>query len=864
VTLATGTRLGPYEILSPLGAGGMGEVYRARDPRIGREVAVKVLPAELAADAERLRRFELEARAAGALNHPNVLVVLDVGEHGGAPYLITELLEGETLRERLDGGAMPARKAIGVAVQIARGLAAAHEKGIVHRDLKPENVFLTRDGSVKILDFGLAKVAGPVLPDQGKTLTTPPGGATGAGVVLGTAGYMSPEQVRGLPADARSDLFSLGAVLYEMLSGQRAFRRDSAVETMSSILREEPPDLDPGLKIPPSLVRVLDRCLAKDRAARFQSAPDLAFALESATLTSTSSGEAQVLQGRRYARWLPWGATVAAVLGLAWIGLGPGRAGLGRDVRVRELLKQDMNVLGARMLPGARTIFFTARRADGPFAVYSLSEQGQPIPVPGGEDAVLLDVYPNGDLLVAKPGKDGSLGSAILPSGGGTALPLPDNAVALVPWPGEANPWRIRVDRSGETPRWVFEDGARRQVYAMPATTWIENGAFDGTFRLSWDRSHLWWVERRMLVWTLAVMDRDGQVRRTPVQLPEKASRCCLSSGPAGFRASYYPFERITTVLGRVDSRSGEFKQTMELPGRFEFHEQLTNDEPLLSAESDVKEARWGKVAGGEERTIQLQVQEQVGALSTDGEALLLVRDIEEGGSVWRWDELGSVALKSGYLLGLDAHGDSALALHFDSNAAWMELLPIRSDTSSWRVPGTWVSSGPGGISENGKVCLIRGARRTEDKAEGPGFTYLFEVGSDTITQLPPEVMNAPDPEGRRTFWTAGRSWGLYDLAGRRKLLLAFEAPSNFEPRGWLAGGNEIVGLVKATPTEWELRALDLTTGNQRQLRRIQVASSAAIAEAITLKVSLNGASYAYSYPVFRPSRLFTFTTESP
>ncbi|MGB8762015.1 MAG: serine/threonine-protein kinase, partial [Candidatus Sulfotelmatobacter sp.] len=237
MALTPGTKLGPYEIVSPVGAGGMGEVYRARDARLNRDVAIKVLPAAFARDPERLRRFQQEAQAIAALNHPNILAIHDFGEHGGSPYLVTEFLEGETLRERL--GAMPLRKAIESAEQIARGLSAAHDKGIVHRDLKPENIFITRDGRVKILDFGLAKLARPESTADAATLAS----QTEPGVMLGTVGYMSPEQVKGQNADQRSDLFSLGAILYEILSGNRAFHGETSVETMSAILREDPPDL---------------------------------------------------------------------------------------------------------------------------------------------------------------------------------------------------------------------------------------------------------------------------------------------------------------------------------------------------------------------------------------------------------------------------------------------------------------------------------------------------------------------------------------------------------------------------------------------------------------------------------------------
>jgi Tol biopolymer transport system component len=318
--IPAGTQFGDCEILAPLGAGGMGEVYRARDNSLGREVAIKVLPEQLASDPERLRRFEQEARAAAALNHPNIVAVYRFGTTDGrTPYVITELLQGQTLRERLEQGAIPVRKTVDCALHMARGLAAAHDRGIVHRDLKPENIFLTRDGLVKILDFGLAKLATPLsadTQDAGATI-----GSTEPGLVLGTVGYMSPEQVRGQVADHRSDIFSLGTILYEMLSGNRVFHGPTAADTMSAILKEEPPELAVAVRnLPPALGRIVHRCLEKDPAERWQSARDLAFNLELLTRDESGSGVAIAIPAKKTVRQLVPLLTLTAMLLAAGLG----------------------------------------------------------------------------------------------------------------------------------------------------------------------------------------------------------------------------------------------------------------------------------------------------------------------------------------------------------------------------------------------------------------------------------------------------------------------------------------------------------------------------------------------------------------
>lgn len=310
--LTAGAKIDGYEVIGLLGSGGMGEVYRARDGVLKRDVAIKVLPAFVAADPQRLQRFEQEAQATAALNHPNILVIYRFGTFEGSPYLVSELLEGATLRAHLGHVPVPVRKAIDWGVQTAHGLAAAHDKGIVHRDLKPENLFVTKDGRIKILDFGLAKLIRPEASGEETTVTH----RTDPGMVMGTAGYMSPEQVRGTAVDHRADIFAFGAILYEMLAGRRAFQRSTSAETMTAILHDEPPPISQLAPVtPPALQRVVQRCLEKNPEQRFQSASDLAFALEALTETSgaalgTSGQASRPAKPSRTARWI--GGLIAA------------------------------------------------------------------------------------------------------------------------------------------------------------------------------------------------------------------------------------------------------------------------------------------------------------------------------------------------------------------------------------------------------------------------------------------------------------------------------------------------------------------------------------------------------------------------
>jgi Tol biopolymer transport system component len=460
MALTPGTRIGPYEILSPLGAGGMGEVYRAKDTRLGRDVALKILPESFARDSDRLRRFEQEARAVAALNHANILAIHDIGQHDGSPFLVSELLEGESLRALLDHRALSQRKTIEYGVQIAHGLAAAHDKGIVHRDLKPENIFVTKDGRIKILDFGLAKLAQKAGAERDDATFT--GSQTSAGMVMGTASYMAPEQVRGEPADPRTDIFAFGAVLYEMLSGVRAFGRDTTAETMTAVLKDDPPEFsDPAHLVSPGMERIVRRCLEKSPEQRFQSARDLSFALSalSGTDSSTITRAAGTPRRTQLLPWLAGGLALVVVAAGTWF--------------VARRPQPTTRMQFAVAVPDEMPVSHMALSADGTMLAFVSPEESTGLPMlyvqrvgspsvsllPGTQgasfpfwspDATYLGFFANGKLqkMAASGGTPQVLATALAARGGSWGS---KNVIIYAP-DAQSPIWRVNVDGSGRAP----------------------------------------------------------------------------------------------------------------------------------------------------------------------------------------------------------------------------------------------------------------------------------------------------------------------------------------------------------------------------------------------------------------------------
>ena len=693
--LAVGSAVGPYEIVAPIGAGGMGEVYRARDRRLGRDVALKVLPPSVSGDPDRLRRFKQEARATGALNHPNVAAVYDIGAHEGSPYIISELLEGETLRTRMGGVPLPLRKAREYSVQIARGLAAAHDKGIVHRDLKPENLFVTKDGQVKILDFGLAKLAdrGPSFRATGGTsllslLKTDTG--TMPGTVLGTAGYMSPEQVEGLPADHRSDIFSLGAVIFEMVTGQRAFKAPTAVETLTAILREDPLQSStgtvPGLTL--GLERVLRHCLEKRPDERFQSARDVAFALEAISSgEATGSGVAlarPLSKRRRMAVLLAASIVAAAGLGV----IAGNRLGEAPPPSFRQLTFRLGGISSARFTPDGQTIVYSAAWENNPWELFSIRSQGGSSQPLGHLRARILSISSSDELaiLLPPPGAPmGGTGAIFGWTSGGTLARVPLAAGGV---PREILEDALDADwapdgQSLAVTRWL--EGKYRLEFPVGKPLYQSDDAIL-TLRVSPDGERVAFLQALAShgyltnTFFVGVVDRAGNHK--------ELSRGWWLTGMAWSHSGKevwfaVPDERGATEL-RAVTLAGKERLVGRFPGFAGFAD-VSSDGRALILDDNGRFFVFARAPGeASDRNLSFHEDSKVTDLSADGRTLLLSASNLGGGrdyGVYLRGTDGSPAVRLGDGFGYGLSPDGRWVLSFRVSGARLEflLLPTRA-----------------------------------------------------------------------------------------------------------------------------------------------------------------------------------------
>jgi Tol biopolymer transport system component len=720
----------------------MGEVYRARDTRLDRIVAIKVLPASFAADPDRLQRFEREARTVAALSHPNILAVHDIGTHDGTPYMVTELLEGETLRERLRGGVVSARKAVEIAIQVARGLAAAYDKGIIHRDLKPENIFLTKDGLVKILDFGLAKTArsgsGPNSSVQ--TLTSADLSLTEAGQVLGTAGYMSPEQVRGIAIDHRSDIFVFGAILYEMLTGQRAFRRDTAAETMTAILKEDLPELtEVNRSIPPTLDRIVRHCLEKNTDQRFQSARDLAFDLESLSPGSSSSMGtiAQPTAVQRMRRFqLPIAVLLVALA--AWLGYMIGhKAKTSSEVTYHQVTFRKGTVLSARFAPDNRTVIYSAAwsgMAPELFSTRADSIESRPL---GLTQVDLFGISSTGELAVSvKPtalagffGTQGTLGRT--PLTGGTAPREMLENVEWSDWSPDGS--RLLVVRTvGNENRIEYPVG--KVIYKLSVPGWISHP------RISRDGKQIAFCEhlrRGDDRGSIIVIDSDGENAKS---FGNFSSLYGLAWAPKNDEVWFTADPTTTTIARRLMAvnMSGTFRLLAAAPGDLTLHDVSADGTAIISIDDRERKIFFSGSPGAEDRELTWLDRAVLVDISPDGKQVVFHEGGKGGGSLGtiflrKTDGAAAVRLGEGY----------AIALSPDQK--WVLALTETSPRHRWLIPtgaGEVTELKLAGIENIVPLGFAADSRRVVVMANEPGHQardYMFDPDSGKLQPLTPE-----------------------------------------------------------------------------------------------------------------------------
>ena len=752
--LASGTKLGPYEIQSPLGAGGMGEVYRARDSRLDRIVAVKVLPASFAADADRLRRFEQEARSVAALNHPNILAVHDIGTHDGTPYMVCELLEGETLRTRLHGGVLSARRAVELALQIAEGLAAAHEKGIVHRDLKPENIFITKDGRVKILDFGLAKIApaGPAA-NAAQTLTSVQVALTEAGQVLGTAGYMSPEQVRGMTVDHRSDIFAFGAIFFEMLSGKRAFSRDTAAETMTAILKEDPPELtELNRNISPALERIARHCLEKSPDQRFQSARDLAFDLDALSKHSGSSvGQVAKPSSMQNLRRFQVPITVLLVAIAAGLGYMLGhRQKPSSEVTYHQLTFRKGTVLSARFAPDNRTIIYAAAWGGSPPELFSTRQDSIESRPVGLNQVDLLGISSQGEMAVSLkpatlPGLFGTVGTlGRTPLTGGTA---PREVLENVEWsdwsPDGSSSLVVRTVNKDNR----IEYPVGKVVYKVAAPTWISHPRIsrDGK-RIAFCLHPVRGDDRG----SITIINADGSNVKS---FGDFASLYGLAWSPKDDEVWFTADPTVTTIARRLMAvtLSGAFRLLAAAPGDLTLHD-VSADGTAVIAIDDRERKIFFTDAQTPERELTWLDRAVLDAVSPDGKQVVFHEGGKGGGSrgtifLRKTDGSAAVRLGEGYALALSPDQKWVLA-NIPSNPPHASLIPTGA--------GEAIDLKPIGVENLVPSGFAADSHRVVFLANEPGHEvrfYSFDPASSKLQPLTAEgTRGAVTPDGKFLF----------------------------------------------------------------------------------------------------------------
>jgi serine/threonine protein kinase len=838
-----GTRLGPYEIVALLGAGGMGEVYRARDTRLHRDVAIKILPAEVADDPDRRARFEREARAVAALSHPNILAIFDVGVAERVTYVVTELLDGQSLRERLAAGPLAPRKAIDIGVQIAHGLAAAHEKGIVHRDIKPENVFVLADGRAKILDFGLARTTTDAAAETETRGTDP-------GVVMGTVGYMAPEQVRGQAIDARTDLFALGAVLHEMLSGRRAFQRETTADTMSAILREDPPELTTTRPdISPAIGRIIGHCLEKQPAERFQSARDVAFAL--AALSESGSAPLRVGEGepsadrRQTRRWIrPVAAGIAVGTALTASMFAGLRLMTGPPPQPRYTLKtfEPQTIFGARFLPDGSTIAYTRLVGNKAHVVLARPDSRTPEPI-SGPNTMLLSVSKSGELAVLT---DVAMDQVVMITGtlarmaiGGAPRPIRER-VRTADWGPDGTSLAV-VQAAG---------GRDRLEYPLGTVLYETSGAI-AAIRVSPDGESVAFSDNPLRGddrgW-IKVVDRAGHVRTLAGEHESQQGLAWTPDGVSVVFSAYIggaqPFWARTVMSAPASGRRSS-GVVLETPGGL-MAEDVSARGDLLATRTDLVARIMVQVPGAaSERDLSWQTESIFPILSANG-GFVVFHYIGQRASydiaLRKTDGSPAFRVGEGVPLAVSPDGTQVLALTVSPNQAVIyptgpgerKTLP-KGAIETYLPAGAWFP--------DGRRVLTCG-----NEAGRPPRCYEQSLDGVPKAVTPEGVVSAAlSPDGRRLLAkdVAG-AWQVVELSNG-----AMEAARGLEAADLVAGWSRDASAAFASriiEVPSRLDRVDLRTGTRTRLRELAPPDRTGVISISLNSVIDDARGYAYWY----------------
>ncbi len=838
--LKAGKKLGTCEIVAPLGAGGMGEVYRARDTVLGRDVAVKVLPAGFITDPDRLRRFSQEAQAAAALNHPNVLVIYHVDDQDGAPYIVSELLEGETLRDRLRSGPLPVRKAVDIAMQAASGLAAAHDKGIVHRDLKPENLFITNDGQVKILDFGLAKLTRPEVHEPIGQIATVTAG-TGAGLVLGTVGYMSPEQVRAQTVDARTDIFSLGAILYEMVSGKRAFEGDTPADTMSAILREEPPSLTATTaSVPPALERIVRHCLEKNPYERFQSARDLKFdlsELSSPSLTSSGVSDSVAVAPA------PSRRTRTALLMMGIAVLVAAAAAGGWLAHAPTVLQPTFQRLTFR-----RGIVSTARFAqDRKTIVYGAAWEGAPLET----FVVTADSPESRSLGVTRSTVHAVSASNELALSLRTGRPFPPQSgtLARAPLFGGAAPRQImdKVEYAdwgpGETLAVTLDTGLGDRLEYPIGTSLYEVPGQIHQIRVSPDGSRVAFQGLEQGKFSIAVVDRNKQKTKVVDGWLDILGLAWAADGDE----IWFGGKSESSGWGIYSANlSGRVRLLLRSPGPLRLEDVAPDRRLLINYVNNQTGIRYLAPGASQETDLSWLDSSVVADLSRDGQWMLFSELGDAAGSqgavyLRKTDGSPAVRLGTGGALGLSP--DGKLALTMARSRLELRVLPVGvGEPSTLTLPKNFDRYEGAQWLPDGRL-LVGAIERGNDPR-----LYVQKIGGELRAISPPGLAAGVivSPDGQRVLVTINNKPLMLTVSGGAPQPVP-SIEDGEVPVAWSTDG-QFVLVARTRDQSRTVSRVNLKTGARVVWKTIAPADLAGVVRLFGLHISGDEKSYAYSY----------------